>query len=203
MFNFFSKTIVINRDTDTERLVDFSKEMEFANITNFLRFPAIIPKEVNYARWEVVSACRMSHLSVIQYAKDNGLESILVFEDDAIFEKNFHVYVEKVYDFIQNNIWDMFYLGLNHVKPPIPVKDNINKVVTGYTTHAYAMHSRYYDYILEKILNEKEKEKAIDVIFSENHEKNNVFSVNPRIVYQRPSYSSIEQSFVSYDHIRG
>lgn len=160
-----------------------------------------------------VHGCLESHLQVIQYAKQNKFSNILIIEDDVKFDL----------EALQNtNItlpedWEMFYLGY-HVNKGYRYQDNILKILSGLTTHAYILKDTMYDYILENIQkdwksipefhdqNNHEKpffkldNHAIDIFYSKwvHHRLNKTYGVYPLIAYQRPAFSHIENQNVDY-----
>lgn len=69
-------------------------------VNDFPRFNTKTPNEFGAA---------MSHYTVIKTALLEGAEKILVFEDDAMFIKNFNERFEKYYNDLPEN-WDMFLL---------------------------------------------------------------------------------------------
>lgn len=105
--------------------------------------------------------CALSHRNVILNAKKNDWQSVLVFEEDAVFHRHFKYYFSLVERQIKNIQWDVLYLGacVWNPKPPEPIRtfpnvsgcDNI-QILTGSTcTHAIAYNNTVYDYLLENI----------------------------------------------------
>ena len=81
----------------------FSKEIVESlkpTINDFPRFNVKHPNEFGAA---------MSHYTVIKTALEQGYESLFVFEDDALFRKDFNTQFGKYYDALPEN-WDMFML---------------------------------------------------------------------------------------------
>jgi len=69
-------------------------------INNFPRFNTKTPNEFGAA---------MSHYTVIKTALLQGVEKLFVFEDDAMFRKDFNVQFDKYFDTLPEN-WDMIML---------------------------------------------------------------------------------------------
>lgn len=82
--------------------------------------------------------CYQSHLAILQNASSEGLESILIFEDDATFVDGFLGQLEELLQAVPDD-WAQLYLGGQHLKTPRRVSDlvvagrNVNR------THAYAI----------------------------------------------------------------
>ena len=57
--------------------------------------------------------CYASHLRVLERSLNDGLKSVLIFEDDAVFCKDFQVRLEEFMEAVPSN-WHMVYLGGTH-----------------------------------------------------------------------------------------
>lgn len=85
--------------------------------------------------------CYRSHHSIIKECIKNRISSILIFEDDAIFDSDFNEKSKEVLDNLPND-WEMCYFGGQHLSKPIDtiingkvgIGTNINR------THAYAIN---------------------------------------------------------------
>ena len=138
--------------------------------------------------------CFASHLKCIQLAKDNKLPFVLILEDDCIFTSNCIAILNAVYDELPTLIWDMLYLGANLNSPATSYSKTLIKLTGAYTTHAYMVHERFYDTILNLTL-----DVEIDVCYSKLMPDHNVFMCDPIIAYQLPSHSDIQHGFRDYN----
>jgi len=138
--------------------------------------------------------CFASHLKCIQLAKDNKLPFVLILEDDCIFTSNCIAILNAVYDELPTLIWDMLYLGANLNSPATSYSKTLIKLTGAYTTHAYMVHERFYDTILNLTL-----DVEIDVCYSKLMPEHNVFMCDPIIAYQLPSHSDIQHGFRDYN----
>lgn len=153
---------------------------------------------------------------MIQYAKKNNLENILIIEDDVQFDvdaiKNTNITLPED--------WQMFYLGY-HVNKGYRYKENVLKLMSALTTHAYLLRNTAYDYIIDNInkdwksipeyhvQNQHEKpffasnNHAIDIFYAKwmHHRLNTTYGVFPLMAYQRPSFSHIENQNVDYTNL--
>ncbi len=110
------------------------------------RVSAIDGKQVPAPRWWRPTAgawgCYRSHVRVIEDALNEGLDSILILEDDALFEPDFAVKVRAFLNRVPDD-WGMLYLGGQHLKTKKVVPRAINEeVCIPYNvnrTHAYAL----------------------------------------------------------------
>ena len=138
--------------------------------------------------------CFASHLKCIQLAKDNKLPFVLILEDDCIFTSICIAILNAVYDELPTLIWDMLYLGANLNSPATSYSKTLIKLTGAYTTHAYMVHERFYDTILNLTL-----DVEIDVCYSKLMPDHNVFMCDPIIAYQLPSHSDIQHGFRDYN----
>ncbi len=88
----------------------------------------------------------------------------------------------------------MLYLGANLNSPAYSITSSLLKLSGAYTTHAYMVHERFYDTILNLKL-----DFEIDVCYSKLMNKNNVYMCDPIIAYQLPSHSDIQHGFRDYN----
>lgn len=155
--------------------------------------------------------CALSHRSVIQEAKDKKYKNILVFEEDAIFHKNFKELFDKNINELKGSQWDILYLGACVWNPKPPKKPrtfesvqncDYLKILTRSTcTQGLAYNHTCYDYILnslpkgiEEMKNWCKKHRAIDqwLMFKmqgigsvkEGKRKFNCYVTEPRICSQ-------------------
>ena len=82
--------------------------------------------------------CQQSHLRVLQNALMDGVERLLVMEDDAEFRNTFAAdaaaFLEKVPD-----DWECLMLGGQHIAPATPVCDGVVRCKNTQRTHCYAV----------------------------------------------------------------
>jgi GR25 family glycosyltransferase involved in LPS biosynthesis len=144
------------------------------------------------------NTCFASHLKCIQLAKDNKLPFVLILEDDCMFTSNCNEILNTTFNELQTLDWDMLYLGANLNAPAYNVSKYLLKLSGAYTTHAYIVHERFYDTILNLTL-----DFEIDVCYTKLMNNSNVFMCDPIIAYQLPSYSDLQDGFRDYnDHIQ-
>ena len=163
-----------------------------------------------------MQGCLESHLQLINYAKKNNLENILIIEDDVQFDveaiRNMNITLPED--------WEMFYLGY-HVNKGYQYKENVLKLMSALTTHAYLLRNTVYDYIIDNInedwlsipeyhyQNQHEKpffasnNHAIDIFYAKwvHHRRDKTYGAYPLLAYQRPSFSHIEQQNVDYTNL--
>jgi GR25 family glycosyltransferase involved in LPS biosynthesis len=138
--------------------------------------------------------CFQSQKKCIQLAKENKLPYVLVLEDDAIFTDNIIKVFETTFSELQTLEWDMFFLGANLQKVSIRVSPNILKLTGAYAAHAYMVHERFYDTILNL-----PQICEMDVHYHDLMSIHNVYMCDPMIAYQLPSHSDLQDGFRDYN----
>lgn len=218
-FNFFSKIFYINLDHRTDRNLSISEQFMKYDI-QAERFSAIRISEQEselltangYPLCEKVSdddkehkerikkvtlgqrSCLFSHLKIIQYAKDNNLDNVLIFEDDAVFNMEIDVkdVLFKTLEELKKNKWDMFYLGCIPLSELSHQGEFLRKMGHFSTTTAYAVNKSCYEILLDFPF---KHEMNIDVHFSKLSGmmgKINVYTPKFPLVYQTEDFSDIQ-----------
>lgn len=151
MKSFFDQVWLINLKRRPERLERFWSEIEKANWP-FRRpwvFEAIDGDKVGVPKfWQTGGGsygCLRSHLSILERAIMDDVETLLVLEDDAVFLTSF---ADDVAGFLANvpEDWQCLMLGGQHVNSqPIPVKPGIVRAGGGggiQRTHGYGLRGQ-------------------------------------------------------------
>jgi glycosyl transferase family 25 len=148
-----------------------------------------IPFEFFIVKKDMISSargCLTSHISVIKKAYDDGIQRLMVFEDDIRHEKVEDDRIEHIRHFLDNENWDIFFLGgtpniwnknINNVKD----YKNIYKGHFG-AAHSYILNRSY----MKKIKDIKWDRKIYDTI--DVHvlmQNNNSYIAYPRAFFQR------------------
>ena len=185
----FDKIYVINLKQDVKKKIIIEKKLKELNI-QYTIFEAIDGEKLknvkllNYGNIGAVG-CRLSHMKILEDAVKNNYTSILVFEDDVIFRKDFNKHLEEQYSTIKNNNvnWKLLYLGCSYHGLPKNIKNSIDYVETignAYGTFAVGIHKDIYNVILNNI---KNINKVYDNILAKNIQPNYKSIVfNPQIV---------------------
>ena len=189
----------INLDTRTDRKAYIENQLKNIGL-NATRFNAI--KLKNGA-----IGCSMSHLKLLETAKANNWDHILIVEDDIQFTKP-DFFVSQFNSFLeQNKSFDVVLLAGNNM-PPFFTNDNSSvKVVRCQTTTGYMVNNHYFDKLINnyregiKLLMANPLEHrlyAIDKYWFHLQEKDKWFLITPLTVTQREDYSDIEKRPTNY-----
>ncbi len=217
--NLFPHIFCINLARRPDRLEEFT-DMAKHHGFDFTRWEATDgrklvhpngqPMEENDRR-QMELACKISHARLIRHAKDQGLNRILIFEDDARLVEGFERQLKGLFSlgyygnlFFTEKLgfreWEMLYLGFNDInKTAEQVLPNIVRVRTGFTTHAYAVNYHAYD----KILDALDYRGQADVLYADYiHPLGNSYAISPNIAYQADGFSDITLKEENYKELR-
>lgn len=204
----FAETYCVNLARREDRWKEFLHEYPSELLQQPIRFNAIDGKICHCPVWWKQGGgawgCYRSHLSIIESCLNRGVESVLIFEDDATFTADF---TERFPAIMQDAIkldWEWLYLGGQFlgekVHPPKPLSQNIVRPYNVNRTHAFALRGRRMMEEVYRLLTTTDKWKRgqhIDHKFGTLHEKNyrepkfRILCPNRWIVGQRESISNI------------
>ena len=191
----------INLDTRPDRKVIFENQMRMVGL-KATRFNAI--KNANGA-----IGCSLSHLSLLQYAKKNNLDHILIMEDDIMF-LNPQIFIQNLNNFLsKHDKFDVLLIAGNNMGEYVRIDDNCVKISHCQTTTGYLVKNHYYDKLIDNfktgiqyfIKNVNLKlQYAIDQYWSNLQCVDNWYLLTPLTVSQKPDYSDIEKKQINYNY---
>ena len=151
--------------------------------------------------------CSMSHLRLLEIARNNKFPHILIVEDDILFT-NVSLFVKQFNKFLETHKdFDVVLISGNNLPPYKNIDDTCVKVSQCQTTTGYLVQSHYYDTLIanykegiEQLLREPTNHKsyAIDKYWFRLQAKDNWFLIIPLTVTQREDYSDIEKRPTNY-----
>jgi GR25 family glycosyltransferase involved in LPS biosynthesis len=187
----------INLDCRIDRKEKCEEELKKIGLTPN-RFPAIKTKQG-------IVGCGISHLRCLEYAKENKLPYITIFEDDIVITKPNQVknIVNRILD---NNVeWDVLCLAGNSFKPHKEECDDYVVVSRMYCGTAYIVKEHFYDILIDnirdgltKILETGLRDYSWDAHWIQLQRTHRFLLINPLSIYQRPDFSDIEKKNVDY-----
>lgn len=110
---YFDRIHIINLRSRADRREDLLEQfsaMKFS-AANVQWFDAIKPDEKGPFQSIGARGCFLSHLEVLKAAEQEGVERLLILEDDAGFPTNFSVRMAQLIHTLDADPWDMFYGG--------------------------------------------------------------------------------------------
>ncbi len=169
----WNKVLIINLERRPDRKKNITQKIIKNNINQYEIINAVDGRDVNIQNeytylfknknTHIVNsghyACLLSHINTIKYAKKNNFNSIMILEDDVIFDDNFMELINK----IDVPDFDILYIGgiTNELKF---FPDGWGKCDEIMGAYAYIIKSHMYDIILNLV---SDKKYCIDIAFNE------------------------------------
>ena len=189
----FPYKVCINLDRRPERWQQMQLKFEQHGIHTVNRFPALDGEDLSLpAHWihtPGAYGCLRSHVQVVMEARRRGVSSVLIFEDDVVFdsqlEKKFRSYIEQL-----PPGWDMLFFGALHKDEPVKVSDNIARLTRSNSTYAYALRETVFEAFIE--LNRR----AEDVLDNNNfilQQQFNCYCFMPHLAWVETGYSDAQR----------
>lgn len=181
--NYFSKIFIINLPHRTDRL------QRVTEIMNEYEIDAFVFEATEHAKGELGLVATMKKLFI--QCLNGGYERVLVFEDDVEFLERpeiFNQIMDKCVNDLKSIDWNMFYLGLQHVKPFMLWRtQNVLPVSCGYSTHAVAYSKVAMQWVVDTAI----LEPVDNAIVREFQPKGTCFCCYPQLATQADTYSDI------------
>ena len=193
----------INLEHRTDRKEHVENELNNIGIKS-TRFNAI--KMTNGA-----IGCSMSHLKLLEDAKKNQLDHILIVEDDITFlnPSLFKTQINKFFE-LHNNQWDVILFAGNNMPPFEIIDDTCIKVSRCQTTTGYLVNGHYINVLISNIkmglthlINSPAEavKYAIDKFWFVLQNNSKWYLITPLTVVQREDYSDIEKQVTNYQEL--
>ena len=149
-FHFFDAIYCINLDFKTERWQEMQERFQRLHLRKRVRrFSAIETIENQHI------GCALSHREIVEKAKRQGLNNVLVLEDDAIFLDDINLHLQRSIEELKQQNWRVFYLGGHKWGQDFSKVDGcqyLEEIPKGLTvTHAIAYHHSFFDEMLDNI----------------------------------------------------
>jgi glycosyl transferase, family 25 len=147
LYEYFDRISIIHLPERTDRYRALSKELRSLSID--IERPKVDilyakrPEDANGFPSRGVYGCFLSHLEVHRKALKDGLATVWILEDDAIFSRRMSRMQGELVERLQNSKWDICYFGHTLTK-------ELDGQPTGLVTptadflwaHCYAVHAR-------------------------------------------------------------
>jgi len=151
--------------------------------------------------------CSISHLKILEMAKQNDWSHVLIMEDDIKFLKP-DVFISQCNKFLETHkSFDVVLIAGNNMPPFTNIDDTCVKVTRCQTTTGYLVQNHYFDTIIhnyrkgiEKLMKTPSDHGlyALDKFWFHIQEKHNWYLIIPLTVVQRADYSDIEKRATNY-----
>jgi len=199
--NSFPLKVCINLDRRPERWQRMQRALAAQNLA-VQRFSAIDGNNValphNWMHTAGAYGCLLSHVQVVREARNAGASSVLIFEDDAVFDPQFK---EKFAHFIKElpDDWDMLFLGALHKDEPVAVSEHISRITKANSTFAYAVRNTVFDEFIE--LNSR-AEHVLDMNSYLLQQRFNCYCFMPNLVWVESEYSDVQNRLENHWYIK-
>jgi len=151
--------------------------------------------------------CSLSHLAILENAKKNNYEHVLIVEDDILFTKPL-IFQFQFNKFLSNhNEFDVVLIAGNNLPPYEKIDETCIKVSQCQTTTGYLVQNHYFDTLIanfregiQRLMLEPEKHHlyAIDKYWFHLQALHKWYLITPLTVVQREDYSDIEKRPTNY-----
>jgi hypothetical protein len=198
----FPYKICINLDRRPERWEQMQRKFAQHGIHSVQRFAAFDGNDLqlpeNWVHTPGAYGCLRSHLEVVREARRLGLSSVLIFEDDVVFddqlESKFSACIQQLPD-----DWDMLFFGALHKDEPIKVSETIARITGANSTYACALKSSVFDAFIE--LN-SETEDVLDINSLVLQKQFNCYCFMPHLAWVETYHSDAQLRFVDHWYLR-
>lgn len=198
----FRTRVCINLDRRPERWQRVQERFAAHGIGGVQRFAALDGQElVIPAHWKHTAGaygCLRSHLQVVEDARRLGVPSVLIFEDDVLFDdalqRKFAAGMEQL-----PADWDMLYFGALHKDEPIQVTAQLSRLTRSNSTYAYAIRNTVYDAFID--LNRR----AADVLDNNSFElqqRFNALCFMPHLAWVENDWSDAQSKIEGHWYLR-
>jgi GR25 family glycosyltransferase involved in LPS biosynthesis len=147
LLNHFERITIISlpeRDDRRESLLKNLTTYGLAEPTDLTWLEAVEGRNVDLPSWWKSGpgawGCRFSQLAAIESAQRDGLNNLLILEDDVVFHPRAGEWLDDIMGILPNG-WGQLFLGGQHMLPPKATKHP--KLLEGKCitrTHAYAVN---------------------------------------------------------------
>ena len=194
---FFPHQVCINLDTRPDRWERMTARFVEHGIRQVVRFPAVDGKNLEIPSvWHNspgAYGCLQSHLAVVEHARDDATPSVLIFEDDAVFDPQLNT---RFAEFVKQlpDDWDMVLFGGLHGESPRQVSSNIMRVTYSLSTYAYGLKHTIYDAFIE--LNRRSG-ALLDENTRSLQKQFNCYCFMPHLAWVEEDYSDVREERVN------
>ena len=127
-------------------------------------------------------------IKLLEHAKEEGHETILIMEDDLMFTSDAKEYLEGV-KLPDRTSWDMFFFGYIENMRSFPLNRRMVRLRNAHCCHCYAINARVFDDYLWYL---RKLDQPIDWITADVFQPmGRCLATRTSIAHQKPDYSNI------------
>jgi hypothetical protein len=188
----FDRVAVVNLARRPERLERFWNLLIDWPFKKPQRFEAVDGEAVGTpAGWDKgpgAWGCLLSHRTILDCAIDDGVNTLLVLEDDAIPVANFGALAGEFLRHVPDD-WDGLMLGAEHLLEPQAIRGGVVRCVAANRSHAYAVRGRFMK-ILSQFWHNSTNDHC-DIVLSSLMRHFKVYAPDPLLIGQDVGHSDI------------
>lgn len=170
----------------------FSKERQkFPESFNIVRFEAINDPI------EPRTGCAKSHITLLEMAKKNNMQSILVVEDDVRFVEEPYTKIHAALANIPDD-WDILLCGVYETPVGDKIEDNLYKIYYAQCTHCVVYNYSCYDTMIQYDGNPLGIDDYISYLAVTG--EINLYHVHPPIAFQKSGFSDIKKAVFDWNN---
>jgi hypothetical protein len=198
----FAYTICINLDRRPARWRQMQLKFERSGIHAVRRFSGFDGERLELpAHWAHTAGaygCLQSHLQVVREARRLGAASVLIFEDDVVFddqlERKFNACFRELPD-----DWDMLFFGALHKDEPIKVSDSVVRITQANSTYACALKATVFDDFIDLNSN---TEDVLDNNSLVLQRRFNSYCFMPHLAWVEADHSDAQRRWVDHWYLQ-
>ena len=198
----FPYKVCINLDRRRARWQQMQLKFDRSGIHSVHRFSGFDGENVqlpaNWAHTPGAYGCLLSHLQVVREARRLGVASVLIFEDDVVFDDH----LERKFNACSSDLphdWDMLFFGALHKDEPIKVSGNIARITQANSTYACALKATVFDDFIE--LN-SDTEDVLDNNSLILQRRFNSYCFVPHLAWVEADHSDAQRRWVDHWYLR-
>jgi GR25 family glycosyltransferase involved in LPS biosynthesis len=198
----FPYKVCINLDRRPERWQQMQRKFDHHGIHSVQRFSGLdgdnLKLPANWAHTPGAYGCLLSHVQVVREAQRLGVPSVLIFEDDVVFddqlEKKFAACIAQL-----PADWDILFFGALHKDEPLKISENIARITQANSTYACALKATVFDEFIE--LNRK----TLEVLDNNSlilQQRFNCYCFMPHLAWVEIDHSDAQRRLVDHWYLR-
>jgi len=198
----FPDKICINLDRRPERWQRVEARFADHGLDGVRRFPALdgnaLPIPRHWRHTAGAYGCLRSHVQVVRDARRQNLPSVLIFEDDVVFDSGLQSKFARCAGQLPAD-WDMLFFGALHKDEPLPLTENLWRLTRSNSTYAYAIRNTVFDAFID--LNER----AEDVLDNNSfllQERFNCLCFMPHLAWVENDWSDAQTKIEGHWYLR-
>jgi len=155
---YFDKVVLIAMDPAGERAARAAGEMVRLGLSDKTEIVRGMPgNEMGKPGWwpngRGAWGCYLSHLALLMRMKQEGWETLLLLEEDVVFQEDTATLLPEVMASLPSD-WTQLYLGGQHRVPPhrLPGTPALVRGSSIHRTHAYAVHRKGLNHLIAHLM---------------------------------------------------